>query len=180
MITYNEIICRSLIDFEEIKFVLANNNIELVNSNQVKERYFLKNDISFKNASYKKILENSFILSDINDKKYLSYKSFNEYTKSISKIEVVNEDECIDFLTHIGYKEAFVLEKNVYQYSDTIHTLNIINLINIGLYLSVAKEDASSDELKEILSSFNIPYDDQDLNVSIEKLVMSKDRRYLR
>ena len=178
MNTYNEIVSKSLIDFEEIKFILANNNIKLVDSNQVKERYFLKGDISFKNASFKKIFENSFILSDIDDKKYLSYRTYTDYTKSNSKMEITNESECIDFLSHIGYKEVYLLEKNVYVYSNGINTLQIINIINMGLYLSVQKENASLDELKEILESFNIPFDHDDCNISIERLIISKDRRY--
>lgn len=178
MHTYNEIVSRSLIDFEEIKFVLANNNIKLVNSNQVRERYFLKENISFKNASFKKIFENSFILSDIDDKKYLSYRTYTDYTKSNSKMEINDEKECVDFLDHIGYKEVYLLEKNVYEYSDGANILQIINVINMGIYVSVQKENATIEELKEILESFNIPFDHDDCNVSIERLIISKDRRY--
>ena len=175
---YTEIISKSLIDFEEMKFVLANNNIKLVKSEQVKERYFLKNDISFKSASYKKILENTYILEEIEDKKSLVYKTYGDYQKAVSKIEHVNEEDTIDFLNHIGFKETFAIEKNIYDFSDGINEFSVINLINTGLYLSVKKENTTIEELKEILSSFKIPYNEAECNESIEKLVISKVRRY--
>ena len=40
---YCEIISRSLIDFEEIKMILANNNVMLVSGSQINDRVFLKN-----------------------------------------------------------------------------------------------------------------------------------------
>lgn len=177
---YNEIISKSLIDFEEIKLVFANNNIKLVNSYQVKERYFLKQSISFKTANYKKILENSYIFSEVNEKKYLCYKSKSNEQKEISKIEIVNEEDCIDFLNHIGLKETFSIEKNIYSYTDGLNEFSIINLINLGLYVSAKKENATVDELKGILSSFHIPYNESECDESIEKVVISKARRYLK
>lgn len=177
---YSEIISKSLIDFEEIKFILANNNIELVRSEQVKERYFLSNDITFKSASYKKILENIYILEEIENKMSLVYKTYSDYHESISKIEIVSEEDCIDFLNHIGFKEIFTIEKNIYDFSDGVNEFSVINLINTGLYLSVKKENATIDELKQILDSFKIPYKEDECNESIEKIMISKIRRYLK
>ena len=177
---YNEIITKSLIDFEEIKFVFANNNIDLARSEEVKERYFLKNNISFKTASYKTILDNCYILVENNDKRYLVYKSHDELKRSQSSIEILNEEDCIDFLNHIGFKEAFNIEKNIYVFSNGKYECNVINLINMGIYLSVQKENASLEELKELLDTFNLPYKEDECDESIEKLVISKVRRYLR
>ena len=39
---YCELISKSLIDFEEIKMILANNNVLLLSGYQAKERVFLK------------------------------------------------------------------------------------------------------------------------------------------
>ena len=177
---YSEIISKSLIDFEEIKFILANNNIELVKSEQVKERYFLNKDITFKSASYKKILENVYILEEIEEKKSLVYKTYDDYHKSVSKIEIINEKDCVDFLNHIGFNEAFTIEKNVYDFSNGVNEFSVINLINSGLYLNVQKEDATLEELKQILDSFKVPYKEDECNESLEKLMISKVRRYLK
>ena len=57
---------------------------------------------------------------------------------------------------------------------------NIINLINIGLYISVRKENATFEEVKEILESFNIPHIEEVLDESIEKLVVNKLRRQMK
>lgn len=177
---YNQIITKSLIDFEEIKFILANNNIKLVNSYEIKERYFLKNCVNFKTASYDKILQNSYVLAGVNQKLYLSYTSVLESEKTTTKIEISNEKECVEFLNHIGLKESFTIEKNVYVYSGGENQFSIINLIGIGLYLSVVKENTKIDHLKEILSTFNIPYDEENCNVSLEKLFINKLRRHIK
>lgn len=177
---YNEIITKSLIDFEEIKLILANNNVELVKSEQIKERYFLKKEISFKTASYKTILDNSYVLLEKDEKVYLNYKTYNELEKCSSSIEIVDENECIDFLNHIGFKETFNIEKNVYLFSNENNQFSVINLINTGIYLSAEKENASKEELMDILNSFKLPYKEDECNESIEKLVISKVRRYLR
>jgi adenylate cyclase class IV len=177
---YNEIISKSLIDFEEIKFILANNNVELVKSYEIKERYFLNKSIKFKSATFERIMKNSYILTSENDDLYLSYKSKEDNSKLISKLKIVDSDSCIEFLNHVGFKETFGIEKNVYVYSDGINKINIINLINIGLYLNVKKEEASINELKDILSSFAIPYNEDNIDESIEKLVINKVRRYLK
>jgi adenylate cyclase class IV len=177
---YCEITSKSLIDFEEIKFILANNNIDLVSSNQIQEKIFLKNDVSFANANYQTIMDNSLKLSKINDKRYLSYTSGNDIEKKTTRIEINEEDACERFLNHIGYKEVCLLELDMYVYSDGKYELNIINLINIGLYLNVKKSDSNVDELKGILNSFNIPYDEDVCNQSIEKLFINKLRRQMR
>lgn len=177
---YNEIITKALIDFEEIKFVFANNNIKLVRSEEIKERYFLKKDISFKTASYKTILDNCYILVEKNDKNYLVYKNHDELQKCKSSIEITNKNDCIDFLNHIGFKETFNIEKNVYVFSNGENECEVINLINMGIYLSVGKENASLNDLKNILNTFKLPYKEDECNESIEKLVISKVRRYLR
>ena len=176
---YNEIISKSLIDFEEIKLVLANNNIELVESKQIKERYFLNGKVNFKTANYKKILKNSYILLSINDNEYICYKSYDDYEKRKSKIKIYDEEECIDLLNHAGYKEVFTIEKNVYTYSNGINELHVINLINIGVYVSVKKQGESLENLKDILSTFDIPYQEDECDESIEKLVIRKIRRHL-
>ena len=180
MKVYNEIITKSLIDFEEIKLIFANNNIELVKSEQIKERFFLKKDISFKTASYKKILDNSYILLEKNERPYLNYKSHNGLEKCSSTIEIIDENECIDFLNHIGFKEVFNIEKNVYLFSDGINECSVIHLINTGIYLSTKKENATKEELKNILDAFKLPYKEDECDESIEKIVISKIRRYLR
>lgn len=177
---YNEIISASLIDFEEIKLVLANNNIELISSSEIKERYFLSKDVSFKNANYRKIIEKNYVVVRIDDKLYLSHRSKLGYQKTVSNIEVINENDCIDFLNHIGFEEAFEIEMNVYEYGDSYKRLRVINLIGIGLFLSVRKEDASEEELKNILSSFKIPYNEDDCDVGFERLAISKARRYMK
>lgn len=179
MKVYNEIISKSLIDFEELKFVLANNNVNLVNSKQIKETYFLNNNISFKTANYKKILENSYVLLDINEKLYLAYQSYDQNTKSTSSIEINNREDCIEFLNHAGFNEILTIEKNVYDYNNGENNLSVINLINVGLYLSVKKENSSVNELKQILDSFNIPYKNDMCDESIEKVVINKVRRYI-
>ncbi len=179
MVKYNEIITKSLIDFEEIKFVLANNNIELVKSKQIKERYFLKDSISLKSSNYSSILENCYVLSNDNHKLSLSIKKKNDLEVTISRMEVVNEEETVDFLSHIGFNEAFYVEKNVYTYSDEINEIKIIDLMNVGTYVSVSKENSSLEELKSILASFNIPCNEEEYNESIEKTILSKVRRYM-
>jgi len=177
---YCEITSKSLIDFEEIKFILANNNIDLVSSNEIQEKIFLKNEISFINANYQTIMDNSLILSKIDDKSYLSYTSGNDIEKETTRIEINDEDACERFLNHIGYKQEGVLELDLYVYSDGKNELNIINLINIGLYVSVKKDNSNVGELKEILNSFNIPYDEEVYNESIERLFINKLRRQMR
>lgn len=177
---YCEIISRSLIDFEEIKMILANNNVMLVSGSQINDRVFLKNGVSILNANYKTIVDNSIVISSVNDKKYLLYTTGDSYNKESSKIEIVNETDCEEFLNHIGFKEQFQVDADSYTYSDGINNLIITNLINIGLYVSVRKENATVEELKDILSSFNIPYDEEVVDESIEKLCVNKLRRQMK
>ena len=92
---YSEIIRSSLVDFEEIKLILANNNIDLVSSKEIRERYYLKNGISFKSASYQKIIENSYILANVNDKVYLAYKKEIGNDKEIAYLSIANESACL-------------------------------------------------------------------------------------
>jgi len=177
---YNEIISESLIDFEEIKFILANNNIELTSSLEIKQRYFLKKDVSFKKANISKIIENSYILENIEHKLYLSYKTIDKNHIIKSKIEIIDEDMCIEFLNHAGFEKAFTIEKNVYVYQNAKSKISVVNLIGIGLYLNVRKENASEEELKLILSSFGLPYKENKCDVNFERLAINKARRYLR
>ena len=176
---YNEIIKPALIDFEEIKFILANNNINLITSKEIREKYYLKNDISLKTAKYQTIIDNSYILINVNEtKSYLSYKKQYGNEKEVSLISIEEEKECIDFLNHAGYKEAFTIEKNVYEYENDSNKLEIVNLIGIGLYLSMKSNDESVEKLNEIMTTFNIPYDESE-DVVFEKLVINKVRRYM-
>ena len=177
---YCEIISKSLIDFEEIKMILANNNVMLISGNQINDRVFLKNGVSLSNSNYKTIIDNSIVISSVNDKKYLLYTTGDSYNKQSSRIEIVNEKDCEEFLNHIGFKETFEVDADCYTYSDGNNSLNIINLINIGLYVNVRKENATVDELREILSSFNIPYDEEVVDESIEKLCVNKLRRQMK
>ena len=177
---YNEIIRASLIDFEEIKFILANNNIELISSNEIKENYYLKNGISLKNANYNTLIDKSYILANINDKLYLINKEEDGISKSFTKLEIVNENECVEFLNHAGFKEAFTIEKNIYTYRNNDKYMDVINLIGIGIFLGVRRVDSSEDELITILDSFNLPYNDKENNIVIEKLVLNKLRRYIK
>ena len=59
---------------------------------------------------------------------------------------------------------------NVYVYGNSKCQMNVVNLIGIGLYLSVQKENASEEELKEILSSFGIPYKENKCDINFERL----------
>lgn len=179
MIKYNEIITKSLIDFEEIKFVLANNNIDLVKSEQIKERYFLKDSVSLKSSNYNSILDNCYVLSNANNKSYLSIKKKQNIEVSISRMEIVDEEETVDFLSYIGYKEAFNIEKNVYVYSNKENEMKIIDLMNVGTFISVRKDNSSLEELKDILSSFGLPFNEEECNESIEKIMLSKVRRHM-
>lgn len=179
MIKYNEIITKSLIDFEEIKFVLANNNIDLVKSEQIKERYFLKDSVSLKSSNYNSILDNCYVLSNANNKLYLSIKKKQNIEVSISRMEIVDEEETVDFLSYIGYKEAFNIEKNVYVYSNKENEMKIIDLMNVGTFISVRKDNSSLEELKDILSSFGLPFNEEECNESIEKIMLSKVRRHM-
>jgi adenylate cyclase class IV len=180
MSKYCRLTSKSLIDFEEIKFILANSNIELISSNQIKERAFLKNDISFVNANYKTIVNNLLKISDINGKKYLIHETGSDYDKEATSIEINSESDCVALLNHIGYSEQYVFDADHYVYSDGTNQLEVLNLINIGLYLSVKKEDSNEKELKEILSSFHIPYDEDECNESIEKIFINKLRRQMK
>lgn len=177
---YCELISKSLIDFEEIKMILANNNVLLLSGYQAKERVFLKNGISLLNANYKTIIDNSLTISEVDDKKFLFYTTGEKYNKESSKIEIVNESECEEFLNHIGYKEQFVVDSDRYIYSDGNNYLYVTNLANIGLYVGVRKENANEEELKEILSSFDIPYDEEVCDESMERLFVNKLRRQMK
>lgn len=176
---YNEIVTKSLIDFEEIKYVLANNNIKLVNSDEIKESYYLHKNVSLRNANYKKILENCYRLINVRGKIYLVYKSREDSKTIETKIEIINEEECIEFLNHTGYYESFTIEKDVYEYSDGRHNMSVINLLNIGNFLRISQDEASIEELKEILKEFRIPFNEAECEESLEKLVISKNRRYM-
>ena len=180
MSKYCRLTSKSLIDFEEIKFILANRNVDLISSNQIKERAFLKNDISYINANYKTIVNNLLKISDINGKKYLIHETGYDCDKETTSIEINNEEDCEALLNHIGYSEQYVFDADHYVYSDGINQLEVLNLINIGLYLSVKKEGSNEKELKEILSSFNIPYDEEECNESIEKIFINKLRRQMK
>ena len=177
---YCEVTSKSLIDFEEIKFILANNNVNLVKAHQLNGKVYLKDTVSVLNSNYKTIIDNSLTMYVINGKKYLCYITEDGYYKNTTSIEIVDENECIEFLNHIGFNEQFSLDADYYVYSDGVNMLNIINLINIGLYISVRKENATFEEVKEILESFNIPHIEEVLDESIEKLVVNKLRRQMK
>lgn len=177
MSKYCELTSKSLIDFEEIKMILANNNVELISGHQINDRVFLKTGVSLFNSNYKTIIDNSVVLSSVNDKKYLFYTTGESYNKESTKIEIIDESECEAFLNHIGFEEKFQVDADYYIYSDGSDNLIIINLANIGLYVSVQKENASLDELKSILSSFNVPFDEECCEESVIKLCVNKLRR---
>lgn len=173
----NEIITKSFIDFEEIKFILANNNIELIKSYELKESYFLNEKINFKTADINKIIENSYILSEANKELHLLYVSKKDIEKKVSKIRILDKNECVEFLNHTGFQEKFCIEKNVYVYIKNENMLSIINLIGIGFFIKLEKPGASIEELKAILNEFYIPYDEENCNISIEKKFIDKIRR---
>ena len=54
---YCEVTSKSLIDFEEIKFILANNNVNLVKAHQLNGKVYLKDTVSVLNSNYKTIID---------------------------------------------------------------------------------------------------------------------------
>ena len=73
-----------------------------------------------------------------------------------------------------------MVDSDRYIYSDGNNYLYVTNLANIGLYVGVRKENANEEELKEILSSFDIPYDEEVCDESMERLFVNKLRRQMK
>ena len=176
---YNEIVTKSLIDFEEIKLILANNNIDLVKSYHIAEEYYLNSEVSLKSATFQRILDNSYIIISDGNKQYLSYKSKQGLNVRISKMVISDIKDCTNLLLHKGYIESFNIEKNVYEYSNGNDTIYVIDILNLATFFCIKKKDASLLELKEILSSFNMPFNEDKCNEEIEKVVIAKLRRYI-
>ena len=65
------------------------------------------------------------------------------------------------------------MEENVYEYSNGEHTISVVDLIGLGIYLRIKKENANEEDLKNILSLFSIPYNEKDMHVNFEKLVIN-------
>ena len=122
-------------------------------------------------------MSNSYTIVESGSKKYLSYKTKKGSEVNISQMEILNERDCMDFLSHIGFQETFNIEKNLYEYSDGKNFLSIINMMNIGTFMNIKKENSTKEQLCKILSSFNIPYNENECNEAIEKVVISKIRR---
>lgn len=180
----NEITVEVNISYEELDKLLKENNFKIIDEYTVNDTYMLDNRIDTSNLSNREIIAKCILVRDISPyHKYLTYK-YKEYNQNgdiVNQMKInceVNDiNKAIEFMEAINYKKLFNLKDDLVIYSNDLIEL-AVQLVDNHVYIEVEAKFKDKvytiDEMKNILDSYNLPYDKSNYFVKKAEIKMEE------
>ena len=180
----NEITVEVNISYEELDKLLKEKGFKIVDEYTVNDTYMLDNRIDTTNLSNRVILSKCILVRDMSPyTKNLTYKNkeFDQNGDIVNQVKidcpVEDIDKAIKFMEAINYKKLFNLKDDFIIYSNDLIEL-AIQLVDSHIYIEVEAKYKDKvytiDEMKQMLDSYDLPYDKSNYFVKKAEIKMEE------